>query len=482
MKGKLAIIATVLVFLIAVPTFSSPSSCSPESVDLAEEGDAYIIVFSGRKLPKNVDAIIESCGGRVASKLPKIGVVTALPVTDPVSFEDKLGKRHEITDFGHDYVVEVPDELVLLYEETELYVESGPVVTDPYYWTHQWHLWHTIDASPDKAWLITTGSPDVKVAVMDTGIDYNHPDLAPNYDFVLSKSFVDWDFDGIIDEDEMDYNGHGSHCGGVVAAAINDDPNDAKCVGVGPTLDLVNLKAMGAGGSGYFSWTMEAIYYAVENGIDVVSMSFGAYVPMFDKEGSALFSALQRVFNYANRNGVVCIASAGNAGLDMDGLYSWRHLPSQCSHVINVIGTDIYDDIAHTGWASNYGSSLHGISAPGGDYAFIKPDWYELTIPPAIWQFWYGLVYSTYAWTVTGYRYAWMGGTSQAAPHVAGVAGLILSVNPKLTPSQVKHFIFTGATDIGDPGYDQYFNFGLLNAFNSVLKAEESGIRGNKKE
>jgi subtilisin family serine protease len=309
---------------------------------------------------------------------------------------------------------------------------------------------------------------------MDTGIDYLHPDLAPNYDFALSRSFVDIDFDGIIDEDEMDYNGHGSHCGGIVAAAINNDPNDAKCVGVGPTLDLVNLKVMTYEGWGYFSWDIVAIYYAVENGIDVISMSFGGYVPMFDQGGSALFSALQRVFNYASRNGIVAVASAGNSYMDMDGLYSWRHLPSQCSNVICVIGTNIYNDLAYDpgSWGSNYGSCLHGISAPGGDWADVEPEWYEPIIPPAYWWGVYGYVFSTWARTTTGWSYAWAGGTSMAAPHVAGVAGLILSVRPGCTPSQVEYFLRSGAEDIGELGYDEYFNFGLVNAYNSVMYAQ----------
>jgi len=471
LKKAVLVSITLLLSMVALASFPMPVSA------LAKEGPAYIVVFSGWNLPADVDAIIAECGGRVGSKLPNIGVVTALPTIDPAAFEFNLNQRSEIIDFGHDYVAEVPDYLVIPVNESVLADGSGPKVIDPYYWTYQWHLWHTIEASPKGAWSITTGTHDVKVAILDTGIDYNHGDLAPNYDFALSKSFVDWNFDGTIDEPEIDENGHGSHCAGNVAAAINNNPNDWKCVGIGPNLDLVNLKVMGKSGSGYFSWDFDAIYYAVEKGVDVVSMSFGAYVPMaggVKEGGSALFSALQRLFNYANRNGIVCIASAGNLGLDMDGLHSWRHLPSQCSNVICVIGTDIYDDIAHTAWGSNYGSCLHGISAPGGDFAYREPKWYKGTIPPAYWRYWYGLIFSCDAWTTTGYRYVWMGGTSMAAPQVAGVAGLILSVKPGLNPSQVQYFLQQGAEDIGDPGYDQYFNFGLLNAYNSVLLASGS--------
>jgi len=473
MEKKIIFVAAILILLIAVPVFPVSSIPVGPKINLAR-GSAYVVVFKNSRLPRNVDDIITSCGGRVLRKLSKIGVVIALPVADPEKFEGMLSKRSDIEGFGRDFIAEIPDEIIIPLEESEVSVECvGPVVTDPYYWIYQWHMWHTIEASPMGAWLITTGSHDVKVAILDTGIDYNHPDLAPNYDFELSRSFVDFDFDGIIDEDEMDYNGHGSHCAGIVAAAINNDPNTAKCVGVGPDLTLVNLKVMCSEGWGYFSWVIDAVYYAVENGIDVISMSFGGYVPLDDPDGLAFFLTLERLFNYADRHGVVCVASAGNEALDMDLYPTWVHVPSGCSKVISVMATDIYDELASY---SNYGLRQLGISAPGGDFAFVEPEWYEPIIPPEYWNYWYGLVFSTYAWTATGYMYAWMGGTSMAAPHVAGVAGLILSVNPNLKPSQVKFFLAKGAKDIGDPGYDKYFNFGLLNAYNSVKLAKKYSL------
>jgi len=470
MKVKLSVLIAALAVVMLISAFPMQKV---SAIELAEEGPGYFVVFSGWNLPADADSIITGCGGKVSSKFPDVGVLVAVPTIDPATFEANLNNRPEIIDYGHDYVLEVPNDLVVVDESIE---GAGPQPVDTYYWRYQWHLWHTIEASPSGAWSISTGRHDIKVAVLDTGIAYNHPDLAPNYDFALSKSFVDWDFDGIIDEDEMDYNGHGSWCGGCVAAAFGG----GRVIGIGPNLDLVNLKVMGAGGSGYFEWDFAAIYYAVQNGINVVSMSFGAYVPMaggVKSGGSALFSALQRLFNYANRNGILCIASAGNAGADMDGQQSWRHLPSQCSNVIAVIGTDIYDDIAHTAWGSNYGSCLHGISAPGGDYAYVRPSWYYTTILPDPWLYYYGLCFSTYLVVAGVPRYAWMGGTSMSSPQVAGVAGLILSINPDLMPAQVQYFLHRGAKDIGDRGYDEVFNFGLLNAYNSAILAATSKIR-----
>lgn len=459
----------VTVLMLSVMTFAlAPIVLTSDlPIELAAEDTDYFVCFKGNKLPLNADIIIEECGGIVTSKFPKIAVLVAEPLVDPIVFEAALSERNEILGFEHDYIVELPDTLVIPVGDEM--IENTPTVTDPYYWQRQWHLWHTIEASPEKAWSITTGDPEIKVAVLDTGIDYNHGDIAPNYDFELSMSFVPY-------EDEMDWHGHGTWCGGIVAAAINNDPDDWKVVGIGPDLTLVNLKVMDSSGSGSFSWIFEAVYYAVANDIDVISMSLGAYVPAPAEGAGPFLGALNQLFRYATRNDVVCIASAGNLNLDMDVIHPYLHVPSQSAGVIAVIATDIYDGKA--GY-SNYGSTLTGISAPGGDYAWVPPDWYyeESPNPYPVWNYWYGLTFSTFTWTGTGgaAKYAWWGGTSMAAPHVAGVAGLLLSMNHDLNPSQVWHYIKLGATDIGPTGYDQYFNFGLLNAYNSLYELISRG-------
>lgn len=468
-KISTAVAIVLAVCLIAIVPIT-PAAGAP-----SQTGGAYIVVFDAEELQSNAETIIEKCGGRVVSKCPNIGVLTALPLGDPAEFESFLSEQAEISKFGHDFCLELPDNLVVQVGD-ELEVGDGPGVTDPGYWTYQWSLWHTIDASPDKAWNITTGNPDIKVAVMDTGVDYNHPDLAPNYDFELSRSFVDWDLDGVIDEDEMDYYGHGTLCAGILAAAINGEG----AVGVAPTITLVNLKMatidLDTGEPiGYGSWFLDACFYAIENGIDVISMSFGDYFSLDDPDGLAAYEGLNRLFSYARRNGVVCVAAACNDATDMTELREEQNvvlLPSQCVGVISVIATDIYDGLASY---SNYGSILHGISAPAGDFAFEEPEWYKPVIPPEYWQPLYGWTFTTAcpnAFLTPGQSYIWAGGTSLATPQVAGVAGLLLSVKPTLKPPQVWHLLQKGAEDIGKPGYDEYFNFGLLNAYNSLRLAD----------
>lgn len=458
---KISIVSLLLLAVLAFGLFPFACAAKPSLETLPEAPD-YIIEFKEKTLPTDAEAVIEECGGTPTSMFPDLALACALPNGDRAAFEQALADHGAIKSFARDYVSVVPDSIVIpVSEEMEL-ESSPPAFADPYYWLYQWHLWHTTDVSPWGAWSITLGSPDVSVAVLDTGIDYTHGDISPNYDFGLSTSFVPY-------EDEMDYHGHGTWCGGLVAAAVNDDPNDWKCIGIGPTLNLVNLKVMDASGGGWFSWVFEAVYYAVANDIDVISMSLGGYLPIGVQGAGEFLGYCNKIFTYAQRNGIVCVGSAGNAGLDMTKIRSYYvHVPSQCEGVIDVIGTDIYDDIAHTAWGSNYGTCLQGIAAPGGDLAFAgPPDWW----PWPVWNFWYGLCFSTDNWAVSGYKYAWRGGTSMAAPHVAGVAGLILSVNPDLDVGEVRDFLFQEAVDIGPEGYDKYFNHGLLNAFNSLTAA-----------
>ncbi len=457
---KITLVAALLLSIMAIGL--SPIGYTGEpSINPATESENYIIVFAAWKLPANVETIIEECGGTVIGKCPNIGVVAAKPNITPADFEAMLSEVSGIQKFGHDYIVEIPHNIVA--DELGLAEQVDSIPADPYYWIFQWHMWHAIDASPWGAWSVTTGSPDVKVAICDTGIDMTHPDLDDNYDPTISKSFVPYEPDPGLDLD-----GHGTHCAGIVAAEMND----MGTIGVGPDLTIVSLKVLNYSGVGDFFWLIDAIYYAANNGIDVASMSLGAYVPFSSYPYgpgavAGLYAALERAFAYATRNGVLCIASAGNTPVDADKIHPYVHLPSQCSNVLCVIASDIYDGLAHY---STYGSGLHGITAPGGDNdAYTMPDWYPY---PDYWDYYNNLYpgYYLMGWTFSTLPggYGWGYGTSSAVPHVSGVAGLILSVYPNLKPAQVEYLMKQSAVDIGDPGYDEYFNFGLLNAYNSV--------------
>ena len=304
-----------------------------------------------------------------------------------------------------------------LYENANVeYVQPNYVYTlnqtvnDPYASSNQWYL-EKIRAY--DAWDITMGDADIKVAVIDSGIDLSHPEFSGK--IYAQKDVVD--YDGSAQDD----NGHGTHVAGIIAATAD---NGIGIAGVAPGVKLIIVDASGPS---YASTAdiVEGLDFAVEQGADVVNISLGCYL-----NDTALQAAIQSTVNA----GIIVVAAAGNDGT------SDAHYPSDYEPVISVTATDFDDGIIPI---SNYGSQKD-ISAPGL------------------------MIYSTYT-NAAGYTS--MTGTSTASPMVAAVAALILSVNPDLSVSEVKDILYSTSVDLGDPGRDDYYGYGRLDAYAAVTAA-----------
>ncbi len=281
----------------------------------------------------------------------------------------------------------------------------------------------------EQAWDISRGSSDVIIAIIDTGIDYNHQDLSdniwrnpreiPNNGLDDDNNgYVDddigWDFVSVTsggangedmgprDRDPMDFHGHGTHCAGIASACTN---NNIGIAGVSWGCKIMALRAgyktPTGDGSLATADTSSAIYYAVDNGADVISMSWGG----------GYSNTLQSAVNYALHKGCVLVAAAGNENS------SYPIYPAGFDGVIAVSASDTNDRKAYF---SNYGQWVD-ISAPGMS------------------------IYSTYL----NNNYITMNGTSMSAPLVAGVAGIILSQDKSLLPDQVRQRLINSADDIG---------------------------------
>lgn len=280
---------------------------------------------------------------------------------------------------------------------------------------------YAIDAELDNAWgvkRIGAGTvhsynkgTGIKVAIIDTGIDWNHPDLNANYkggyDFVNS------------DNDPMDDNGHGTHVAGIVAA--EDDGSGV--VGVAPEVALYALKILGADGGGSYSDVIAALEWAVDNGIQVTNNSYGSS----GDPGETVKAA----FDNAYTAGVLHIAAAGNSG-NPPGIGDKVIYPARWASVIAVAATDQSDSRAR--WSST-GPAVE-LAAPGV------------------------YVYSTY-WDDT---YATVSGTSMASPHVAGTAALVMVAYPGWTNVQVRSQLQNTADDLGAAGKDNLYGYGLVDA------------------
>ncbi len=275
--------------------------------------------------------------------------------------------------------------------------------------------WGIDRVDAELAWPITTADP-IKVAIIDTGIDLKHPDLKYN---------IKGGYNAINPlKSPNDDNGHGTHVAGIVAA-LN---NTIGVVGVGPQVDLYAVKVLNAAGSGYLSDIIEGLDWAIQNGMQVVNMSLGTSVDV-----PSFREAVQRVY----QAGIIQVAAAGNTGGSV--VY-----PAAYPEVIAVSATDQNNQIAS--WSSR-GPEVD-LSAPGVS------------------------IYSTYK----GSRYATLSGTSMAAPHVSGVAALVLSVPSKCdfdlngvcSPAEVQQRLEQTALDLGTPGKDDLYGSGLVNAFNAL--------------
>ena len=263
------------------------------------------------------------------------------------------------------------------------------------------------------------------IAIVDTGVQMNHPDLA-------NKMVSGYDFFN-NDSDPSDDNGHGTHCAGIAAAQVNNGAGIAGIAGWNgdasatdsSNTQVMPVKVLGADGSGTTSGVADGIIYAADHGAKVISLSLGG--------GGTI--TLQNAVNYAYNKGCVIVAAAGNSGS------SGMSYPAGYSNVISVASTDATDTLSYF---SNYGFWVK-VAAPGENIA------------------------STY----TGSNYATMSGTSMAAPLVAGEAALIRSHNPALTNAQVEAFIVNN-TDAYTPYAGRTIAGGRVNVYRALQAATPS--------
>lgn len=255
----------------------------------------------------------------------------------------------------------------------------------------------------------------IKVAVIDSGVDYTHDDLeglvVGGYDFVNN------------DHDPFDDNGHGTHVAGTIAA-VN---NEIGVIGVAPGVDIYALKVLDASGSGSFSNIIAALNWCVLNGIKVTNNSFGSSVD----PGATVQDAFIRSYNA----GILHIASAGNSG-KANGRGDNVGFPAQYDSVMAVAATDSNDARAY-------------FSSTGPDVEIAAPGVAILS-------------------TVPGGGYESWSGTSMASPHVAGVAALIMASNSGISNVAVRERLVSTAEDLGVTGRDTWFGYGLVDADKAV--------------
>jgi thermitase len=383
-------LAIAILLISSFPTivFAAPSDNAAPVSDFSSQ--EILVKFKPHVTLPEVAQIHRQLGGQAKETIPGIGVQV---VTVPKGQAKAKAKAYSSNPR-------------VAYAEPNCIAQALAEPDDKYFGAQ----WNMQKVRVPEAWNVTTGSPNVIIAILDTGVDLDHPDLANK--IVDNRNFT-------TSNTTDDIYGHGTHVAGIAAAITN---NGIGVTGLGYSSSITNVKVLGDDGMGYWSWIAQGIIWAADNGAEVINLSLG---------GSDASSTLEGAINYAWSKGVVVVAAAGNNG-NMVPVY-----PAYYANCIAVAATDASD--ARPLW-SNYGDWVD-VAAPGsGILSTFKND-----------------------------NYVYMSGTSVATPHVAGLAALVFTTvsdtngDGKLN-DEVRSRIEATCDDIGVTG----IGYGRINAAQAV--------------
>lgn len=377
---------------------------------IAGDGSVELVIGVNESTPKAYSSLINIVMRNYGEILNTISagdkvmaVVAKMPLNSTSSFMEETRKNK-----------------IAKYIEPNSVFKVQFVPNDPE-WPKQWGP-QKIEV--DWAWNTTAGNSSILVAVIDTGIDYTHPDLAANY----APLGYDW---ANNDDDPIDDHGHGTHCAGIIAAVLNN----AKGIAGIAQVRIMAEKAFNATGIGFEDDLAEAIIDAVDKGAKILCNSWGG-----DTDSELIRAAIE----YAYSKDVLVVAAAGNDAVNM------KFYPAAYDEVIAVAATDEYDVRASF---SNWGEWIE-LAAPGVSIYSTMPT-YHVTM-------------NHYGYSM---NYDYASGTSMACPHVVGVAALVWSIYQNETRDWVRLWLRYTTDDLGISGFDVNYGYGRINARKAVEQA-----------
>ncbi len=381
----IVIILAVVLGAASAQTASTPSFRAQTVMTSGSPGSiraGHILVrFKTTPAQAVLDQLNTAFGAKAVGKIAEIGVThLQVPPQAGLALLGHLRQRSDVE------FAEFDSEVQAFLQPDDPYFSTS--LASSHYGTVS--QWGPQAVSAPSAWDLTLGVPNIVIAIVDTGADSSHPDLA-------SKIVGQYSYVGNSAKDGF---GHGTHCAGIAAAATN---NDVGIAGMCPNCGILSVKVLNDQGSGYISDVASGITYAASHGARVISLSLG---------GSGRSDTMRSALQYAVANNALPVCAMGNSGSSSN-----TPEPGYWHDCLSVIATDQTGAKASF---SNYGVKAD-VAAPGVAILSTMPT-YPVTLT-----------------TSNGYHtnYDALSGTSMATPMVAGIAGLVLSQNPNLTPAQV---------------------------------------------
>lgn len=439
---------------------------------LAAGNGQHVVVFKGNGIPAGFAAEVAALGGTVTYAHAGVGFAIVSGLGDPAA--SQVGGLGGVSAVQADEVFQLESTVAAADAGFELAAQSQADPTTAARYGFQWNM-RLINA--DDAWAAgKLGSPGVTVAILDSGLDYDAPDLNGLVDLSRSASFVPSD-DAITAayfpgrHPINDYNGHGTN----VATQVSSKA--VAIAGVTSRTTLIGVKVLGANNFGSLAGVLAGITFAADQGADIANLSLGGG---FIKAGNGAFVGLiNRTMAYANRQGMLVVVSAGNGSsdLDHDGNIAVQYCGAPHVVCVSSVGpaTGMLEQDTPA-FYTNFGRSAISVAAPGGNadaangFPVSARPWGN-DFASRVWSLCAKYVIAGFTATgapvltpcAAGNRLNGLVGTSQATPHVAGLAALLIAEHGYSNqPAAVKHAIERSAVDLGATSTDPYYGRGRI--------------------
>ncbi len=416
----------------AMSTSAPTSAAGAKAASAWAAGTRAYLVITAPGDTSAVRTAVTNAGGTVFNYYDQIGVVLAHSTS--ASFASSMRSVAGVQQVGATRTSDVPADAYNPALPTTP-SQSATTLTES-------NRWDMTQIKADQAWAVSTGSPTVKVGVLDTGVDDLHQDIAPNFDAADSASCAYGKPDTRTGA-WRDVDTHGTHVAGTIAAA----KNGKGVIGVAPGVKLASVRIAEPGSTLFFAEnTVCGFMWAGDHGFKVTNNSYYTDPWQFNcpdnLDQAAIIEGVRRAQAYAESKGSLQVAAAGNSNIDLANKTTDTESPNDSTPVTRTISNACLDiptelpgvvTVSAMGSGnvkasySNFGRDVIDVSAPGGDGA--------------------SGVYST----LPGGKYGSKSGTSMASPHVAGVAALIAGANPTFTPADIRAALSTQANDTACP-------------------------------